>query len=223
LTDAPVADAGLQLDRLRKPSAELGLVPVLLSGMESEPKRPWDSKEFSPTDPRRIDNFNAARELAHSWRGSLDEEDEESLEPVKPFGLKFPGLAVPPVSDGRTDDRSALAHLTSGRIGLVAAGRPADTITALGWMGAVNVHQDHVIISAVLRSWEDRWLARVVEIGFDTLTLTVGIPPRDIETALALAAEHFALCPDNIFQGSETLEAYAKYLIGSRSWNFWWD
>lgn len=199
------------------------LVPVLLSGMESEPKRPWDSKEFSPTDPRRIDHFNAAREPAHAWRASLDEEDEESLQPVQPFGLKFPGLAVPPASDGPTDDRAALARLMSGRIGLVAAGRPADTITALGWMGAVNVHQDPVIISAVLRSWEAQWLARVVEIGFDTLTLTVGIPPPDVKTALALAAEHFALCPDNIFQGSETLEAYAKYLIGSRTWTFWWD
>ena len=106
------------------------------------------------TDPRRIDHFNAARELAHAWRASLDEEDEEFLEPVKPFGLKFPGLAVPPAIDGPTDDRAALVRLGSGRIGLVAARRPADTITALGWIGAVNVHQDQVIISAVLRSWE---------------------------------------------------------------------
>ncbi|HLB78679.1 MAG TPA: DUF4253 domain-containing protein, partial [Candidatus Dormibacteraeota bacterium] len=122
-----------------------------------------------------------------------------------------------------TDDRPALASLTPRRIGLVAANRPADAITALGWLGAVNVHQDPVLMSAVLRSWEDRWAARVVEIGFDTLTLTVGIPPRARQTALALAAEHFVFCPDNIWQGTETLVAYAQTLQQSRIWTFWWD
>jgi hypothetical protein len=78
-------------------------------------------------------------------------------------------------------------------------------------------------MSAVLRSWEDRWIARVVEIGFDTLTLTVGISPPDRETALALAVEHFAFCPDNIWQGAGTVVAYAETLRQSRIWTFWWD
>jgi Domain of unknown function (DUF4253) len=109
------------------------------------------------------------------------------------------------------------------RIGLVAANRAADIITALGWTGAANVHQDPALLSAVLRSWEDRWAARVVEIGFDTLRLTVGILPRDRQTVLTLAAEHFAFCPDNIWQGAGTLAAYAESLQGSRVWTFWWD
>jgi hypothetical protein len=113
--------------------------------------------------------------------------------------------------------------MNQGRIGLIAAERPADAITAVGWMGAVNVHRDPALISAVLRSWEDRWGAIVAEIGFATLTLTVGNPPPDEQTALALAAEHFSLCPDNIWQGSETLRAYAPGLVESKTWNFWWD
>jgi hypothetical protein len=236
LTDAPVADAGELLYRLRVSSAQIGLVPVLLEGMESEPNRPWDDKEFSPTDPRRTDHFDAAHALEEMWSRSVNPEDEESLVPVRPFDLEFPGLAVPPVAappsgfkrlfakpEEPGDDRAALSKLTSRRIGLVAAKRPADTVTALGWMGAVNVHDDPTLISAVLRSWEERWAARVVAVGFDTLTLTVGNPPRDRQTAVALAAEHFALCPDNIWQGPGTLEAYAKDLIGSRMWMFWWD
>lgn len=236
LMDAPVMDAGAQLYRLRVPAAEMGLVPVLLAGMESDPARPWDSKEFCPTDPRRTNHFDAGQELAHAWRQCFEEDDEDSLAPVQPFGLEFPGLAQPPPLKppsgfGRlftgagdpTDDRAALASLTSKRIGLVAANRPADAITALGWSGAVNVHQDPALISAVLRSWEDRWSARVVEIGFDTLTLTVGNPPRDNETAMALAAEHFAFCPDSIWQGAGTLVAYAESLNRSRTWTFWWD
>ncbi len=78
-------------------------------------------------------------------------------------------------------------------------------------------------MSAVLRSWEIRWLARVVEIGSDTLLLTVGNPPQDEKTATALAVEHCAFCPDNIWQGPGTLGEYAKTLVGSRTWMFWWD
>jgi predicted DNA-binding WGR domain protein len=236
LTNAPVADSGAQLYQLRAAAAEMSLVPVLLVGMESEPARPWDSKEFAPTDPRRVDHFDAAQELAHAWTQCFAEEDEESLVPVQPFGIEFPGLANPPAYKPPTgfqrlfakvgeptDDRGALATLTSRRVALVAANRPADAITALGWSGAVNVHQDPALMSAVLRSWEDRWSARVVEIGFDTLALTVGNPPRDRETAVALAAEHFALCPDNIWQGVGTLRAYAESLRNARIWTFWWD
>jgi hypothetical protein len=139
------------------------------------------------------------------------------VSPPSGFAWLFPKASDP------TDDRTALASLRSRRIGLVAASRAADVITALGWLGGANVHQDPALMSAVLRSWENRWAARVVEIGFDTLTLTVGIPPRDRQTALALAAEHFAFCPDNIWQAADTLIAYAGSLQESRLWSFWWD
>ena len=236
LTDEAVLDAGGLLHRLRTPAAEVGLVPVLLTGMEGDARRPWDSHEFSPTDPRRIEHFEAGRILADMWSQNVNEEDEETLEAAQPFGMEFPGLSAaptvnPPSGFGRlfakasdpADDRSTLASLRSRRIGLVAAHRPADAVTALGWTGAVNVHDDPVLMSTVLRSWEDRWAARVVEIGFDTLTLTVGIPPRDRQRALALAAEHFAFCPDNITQGAGTVAAYAESLRDSPVWTFWWD
>ena len=235
-TDAPVLDAGSVLRGLRQSAGALNLVPALLIGMDSQPERPWESREFSPTDPRRIDWFDAAEELAHAWRNCFEEEDEESLAPVEPFGIDFPGLAsapavTPPSGFGRlfnrsvdpNDDSDVLSQLKSRRVALIAAKRPADTIAAIGWIGAVNVHDDPAPMSAVLRSWEDRWHARVVEIGFDTLMLTVGNPPPDGQSALALAAEHFAFCPDNIWQGSGTLAEYAKSLQRTKQWNFWWD
>ncbi len=159
--------------------------------------------------------------------GSLGDADEELPASVHPFGKKFPGLAVqPPERRLVSDDLDVLERIQDRRIGLVAAERPADVIAALGWVGAVNIHDDPALLSAVLRSWEVRWNARLVEIGFDTLMLTVGNPPRDDKTALALAAEHFAFCPDNITQGSagvETIEAYGKSLNQNRVWEFWWD
>jgi predicted DNA-binding WGR domain protein len=236
LTDAPVAESGMALYRLRGPAASRGLTPVAMSSMEGDDARPWASQEFSPTDPRRVDHFDAAQVLADMWGQCVSAEDEESLDPVRPFGLEFPGLATAPLrrapsalvrlfapATDPNDDRGALRAFPARRIGLVAAGRAADSITALGWAGGVNLHQDPVLMSAVLRSWEDRWAARIVEIGFDTLTLTVGVPPRDRTTAFALAAEHFAFCPDNIWQEAGTLEAYADTLRGSQIWKFWWD
>jgi len=77
LTDTPVADSGGLLYRLRGPSAQMGLVPVLVMGLDDDGARPWDSQEFSPTDPRRTDHFDPAQVLADMWRESLNEEDEE--------------------------------------------------------------------------------------------------------------------------------------------------
>ena len=95
-------------------------------------------------------------------------------------------------------------------------------LTTTGFM--LIAHEDPALLSAVLRSWEVRWKARVVAMGFATLTLTVGNPPRDETAALAVAAEHFALCPDNIWQGSlDTMTAYAAHLRDNRTWEFWWD
>jgi hypothetical protein len=217
------------------PAAALRLVPVLLASLDSASDRPWDSHEFAPTDPRRIDSFDASSELSHAWNGLFEDGDEEP-EGIEPFEREFPGLApaqtsAPPSGFRRlfakprdpSDDRGALARIRNRRVALVAAGRPADVITAIGWSGAVNVHDDPASMSAVLRSWEDRFIARVVEIGFDTLALTVGIPPSDELGALAIAAEHFALCPDNVWQGVGTIRRYATSLVQNHRWDFWWD
>lgn len=78
----------------------------------------------------------------------------------------------------------------------------------------------------MLRSWEDRFGARVVGLdGYATLLLSVATPPTTMEQAQHIAAEHFALCPDNVWQGEHphTLVGYARSLVGQRYWSFWWD
>jgi hypothetical protein len=78
---------------------------------------------------------------------------------------------------------------------------------------------------SVLRSWEDRFGIRVVALTFDQLVLSVAAPPTTQAEAEAVAAEHFAFCPDNIAQGHhETLQEYAAHeIVGRRIWSFWWD
>jgi len=48
--------------------------------------------------------------------------------------------------------------------------------------------------------------------------------PADSPAAQAVAAEHYAFCPDNVDQGCGSLEEYAaKEVLGSPQWSFWWD
>ena len=246
LTDSPMAHAGSLVVTLRREVHGSGLVPFLAEDADFDAARPWTAGEFLPSDPREIAVIEIERALNEGWNAGIPEEDddegrEHATGMLAPFGLVFPGIA------SRTDDRPPVAQplgfrrlfsrgvaqpvdpwtliesRTGLRIGLVAADRPADVITVLGWQGAVNAHQDTAPLSAILRSWEERFGAEAVQIGFDTLTLVVERPPMSRDHALAVAAEHFAFCPDNVMQGTDRLDAYADLILRCPLWNFWWD
>ncbi|WP_189190657.1 DUF4253 domain-containing protein [Streptomyces albiflavescens] len=155
-------------------------------------------------------------------------------ETVAPYGPEWPGLAPAPERDADPDTRAAeiadsLADsgtwLKDPRLALVPARRSADIPAAIGWSGPMNYENDVARLCAVLRSWEDRFGIRVVALTFDQLVLSVAAPPTTMAEAEAVAAEHFAFCPDNITQGHhEALRAYAAHeVLGKQAWSFWWD
>ncbi|CAM5351347.1 DUF4253 domain-containing protein [Streptomyces avidinii] len=54
--------------------------------------------------------------------------------------------------------------------------------------------------------------------------MSVAAPPRTVVRRLPVAAEHFAFCPDNIWQGFGSIRTYADEAVtGSGHWGFWWD
>jgi Domain of unknown function (DUF4253) len=119
------------------------------------------------------------------------------------------------------------------RIGLVAAESGAHELSAVGWQGPLNYDNDNDNdndndtgkFAAVVAGWQERFGARVVAVGGGSLNLSVVAPPDNREDALALACEHFAFCPDNVWQGSRlfTVAAYAEGLMHADPWTFWWD
>lgn len=117
------------------------------------------------------------------------------------------------------------SSLKEPRLALVPARRSADVPAAIGWSGPANYESDTARLCAVLRSWEDRFGIRVLALTFNQLVLSVAAPPTTVPEAEAIAAEHFAFCPDNITQGAHnTLRAYAEHeLLNQRTWSFWWD
>lgn len=103
---------------------------------------------------------------------------------------------------------------------LVPVNRPADAITMLGFIQS-EVASDPDL-TAVARSWEQRFAAVVTTIGPGTLGLAVGRPPGDADQALALAAEQDAFAPE---QGAGEGPTLAKALRadgpGDRARGFW--
>ncbi|UQX04701.1 DUF4253 domain-containing protein [Streptomyces sp. RerS4] len=148
-----------------------------------------------------------------------------------PFGQVWPGLAASRETVTNPEQLAsefAEAFLTDcprTGLGLVAAPSGAEALTAMGWAGPCNYENDTAKFSAVVRDWENRFGARVVAVGFSTLHLSIAAPPVSEHEALLVAAEHFAFCPDNIWQGSRpyTLAAYAERITGAQRWDFWWD
>lgn len=236
LSDEPVAAEAWSGMWERR--AETGLWPLVL---DSSPSwggefRPWAGGELWPGPVERIAEVDAGGLLAEWWAdyAAPDEDDDDvrvRQQIVAPFETaQWPGLAAAITSE---QDADAFAHeygevLLSfsgeARLGLVAARSGAEALVAVGWAGPAN-YGSTFKFAAVVASWEERFGARVVGLTGDTLQLSVAAPPTTIEEALRVAAEHFAFCPDNVWQGKApcTLAAYAERLVNAEGWHFWWD
>ncbi|MEV6974006.1 DUF4253 domain-containing protein [Kitasatospora sp. NPDC093806] len=231
ISDAPAPD-GLW-ERLHRAHPETGLWPLLLAPLDGGPDfRPWLSGELYPDQASDLSHHDPAV-LLRDWWDSItpdpEEDDADLVDALAPYVRTWPGLApAAAVPDGAADReaRGLAGFLQPGRnvrLGLVRADSGAEALVACGWSGPVNHENDIAKIAAVLAGWERRFGARVVEVGFDTLQLSVAVPPATLAEALPVAAEHTALCSDLVFQGTGTLTAYAEQLVGSHLWHFWWD
>ena len=84
----------------------------------------------------------------------------------------------------------------------------------------------------MLRSWEDRFGAVLVGLGFATLTLLATPPPTSDDDAVRAAAEVAALCPDALWQPESqppyqprdaTLDVLGRSLVREHVWRLWFD
>lgn len=238
VTLQPVPGAGRVWAALSDAHQETGLVPILLSGLTGSTERPWDDQEFDePADVAELELLDAASVLREMWDGRAyevgyedadeEEEDEGMVAMRAPFSKQFPGLA-PGEDVALTQDQldSALGSLAAARIGLVPASRPADVLPLIGWSGVTNYEATALPIAAVLRSWEERFGARLLEVGFAEIRLLVERPPRSYEAAQRLAAEQFAFCDECTLRGRVGLNEVSHItagLVNTPIWGFWWD
>ena len=227
VSDRAIAGGIIWTD-LAERSAESGLQPFLLSGLDGGTARPWDTGEQvgDPEDTTALDGMNAAQVLEGWWWAPGEDElaeDEELREMFAPFGVRFPGLApaVEEEPDPELMRRAVFQYTRRARVGLVPAARPADILPRLGWAGACN-HRTASELAVVLRSWEDRFGARLLEVGFDDIRLLVSRPPQTLADAQRIAAEHFAFA-DEAHRGLRGVPEIARALVNNPFWDFWWD
>jgi hypothetical protein len=246
-SDEPVADVLDLWDRCERSAAATGIWPVV-SGLflygpicpqrlrkladigavdvESELEATWralrasQAKGFDPTGyPEDLDDVE---ELIESGR--------ENWEHGWPPYEEWPGLA--PAAPGSGPDAAEVhrqvltyilrpigPHPGGGHLALVRAERPADIPAVMAW----DAEAPHEFLSALLRSWEDRFGARVVGFEGATIHVSVARPPATAAGAGFVAMEHMLLGDDNHPPGDLNFADYAESLVGERHWSFWWD
>ncbi len=222
-----------QLDGLRVDS----LFPSDRQGLPGDALRPWDIGEFTRSeDPHEADGLDVGALLEDRWRGSVwaDVDDPEAMEQWAPFTLEWPGLAAKEHTPLTLAERRhaldvvlpriRVAHgaTPEARIGLVVGDRPADVLAVIGWGGLVNRGQSVLPLTAVLRSWEDRFGARLIDVGYADLRLFVERPPRTLEAAQRIAAEQVLLADECIDAATDVADI-AAHLVNAPIWTFWWD
>ena len=241
-TDDPLPDPGRVWAVLSVLHPQTGLVPILLDGLEGDTRQPWDEGEFSePLNLSGIDRLDPGRVLGGLWARGLDtlsggeQEDPDFARLRAPFTREFPGLVpsgdaplTPAERQQALDVMRPEMRLTSlpqpaARIGLVAADRPADVLPTIGWWGVANRGYEFLLpLAAVLRSWEERFGACLIDVGFAEIRLLVERPPRTLAAAQRIAAEHYVLA-DRSGEGLQAVSRIAASLVNAPIWAFWWD
>ncbi|QGK72433.1 DUF4253 domain-containing protein [Allosaccharopolyspora coralli] len=185
-----------------------------------------------PPEPiEHVDRWNAADVMSRIWNGLCQADNDLGPayppETLQPFDEVCPGLAM---SGNLLADPDILANQQahrfvdeSTRLALVPVDRGADALTTLGWSGAANHVSRTAGLSAMLRSWEERFGARILRLGPDRLDVSVAAPPQEGAHAAAVAAEHWTFCPDRVLQDADGIGEYATEIRGRRTWSFWWE
>lgn len=234
-TSEPVPDAGGVWRVLTDMHQDTGLVPILLAFLDrGHEGRPWDARELGPRcDLAVVDRLDAATVLAREWAASAptarELDDPELAAMVAPFGVQFPGLA--PSQDQALTEAEltrALGWFGSARIGLVPASRPADVLALVGYDGTVNGYGTPELLSLALRSWEDRFGAVLVEVGFAHIRLLARRPPRTLRDAQAVAAELWLFCDefwpiDRPGTAVQYVGEIAEHIKDIPVWSLWLD
>ncbi|WP_415953001.1 DUF4253 domain-containing protein [Streptomyces sp. KLOTTS4A1] len=223
-------------------AAELCPVLMDIGGHRGGPEG-WDLLHDQLSDPGDLEDEDmlsiiwdeiwedrTGRAFGYGLPGGPDEVASR----IAPYGPRWPGLAPQgtPVADPEAHATETAEALVAGspfvdhsHLALVPAWRSADIPAAIGWNGALAHIEDPGVLSCVLRSWEERFGARLVALTEDRVVLSVAAPPATRAAAEALAAEHFALCPDLFTYGRhETLREYAAQEVADRPlWTFRWS
>lgn len=217
--DAPLATVAA----LQVAFPETGLWPMLSYSDEPRgyPTWPADAQGWARAGgPETIPSDGRAL-LHQRWRAEY--LDSEHLADWDEPLLPWPDITTP-AEPGTPADIDPVggtrAWSEPGLLVLVPVARPADVFWTLG-PGAFNSRPGHAELTAVLRSWEDRYGALPLRFSFDRIGLGVRRPPRTTQEARAAVIELQALSTDTL--NTDDWPAAFEEMRGVRAWEIWWD
>jgi hypothetical protein len=205
-SDEPVPDVEVVASQLASAFSRTGIWPLLWRFDEEPVAYLGGHGDLDAVDGTDVEDVLRQRWSQTPWpSGSTD-----------PF-TDFPGLA--PAAKHKSAALNPFAAAAEEPLGdacllLVPCNRPADAITMLGGLAA---EVEAPIISAVLRSWEERFFATAYEVAPDLVKLAVEAPPTSEEHALLVAAEQMAFCPPDDGGVPGALRKVAKTLVTSET------
>jgi hypothetical protein len=174
--------------RLAEQFGETGLWPVIVFGPYGTSD--WD---LEPDEVwQELAETDAETLLRARWKGHGD----------------FPGLGHggEPIAAAPRSAPDSVAALA-----LVPVTRGADVPGLIGWEASWVPGT----LSAVLRSWEDRYGAQLLGLAGANLYLHVRRPPLPGEDRIKAAAELSAFCSD--------MDDDPATMAAESLWSFWWD
>src|SRR5258708_25829507 len=200
VSDAPEEQPGELWNRLRAEHGRTGLWPLVLETLNGAPMRPWHDGELDPRSGPEGDPADVGLLLEALW-GNGQPDDDEDEDPTMVRG-DWPGLAARAEPEGDPDVVSGEVARGWFRepalIGLVPAPDGAAALRATGWLGSCN-YTTTADVAAILASWQDRFGVRLLNLGFDTIGVSVAPPPSPAGHPLAISPVHFPIRPHNIF------------------------
>ncbi len=151
--------------------------------------------------------------LSEQLREDMEEDEEEFPDGEISGGEQWSGFSAYQHFGGKGIEETILAYIPTSKPYEVFAWVPFG-----GWNECPEA-SDMIKIS---RYWYEKYGAVPATISHDILECVVE-KPLDKETALAVANEMFAVCPDIVWQGKESIGRLADTLTKSTVWYFWWD
>jgi hypothetical protein len=214
------SDALAALTTRRAAYPTTGEFPFLIGGAE-ELERVQEAAELNDQSPEEIIqgslDVNLTRWLAESRR----EVEEYGFAEEDVLG-RWPGEVVEKGAISLHKDIVTGKVRPEAYLGFARIEHPWQLPAVLKY-GGWNECPAPEVHCAFHRKWQAEFGAQITGMSGDVIECAVVNPPRDQQSALALAWEQYWYCSDIVEQGCGSVNSLAATLLDSDYWFFWWD
>ena len=221
----PGKDVLTELEKRRKAFPTTGLYPFII-GDDSDLFRLKEYTTYSTTEPASMVEKSKSFDVK-AWIESRRNPKPRGRRKIIPFDPdnylgEWPDTDTTRdllwhQTDLHKEERIPKSKVIIGQVKINASWElPAVLLFAEGCSDIPAEPDEH---AGIHRHWQDKYGAEIITLSGDTIECHVANPPRNRETALELAWEHFHYNPEDVY----SVRQLASTLVNSHYWFFWWD